>query len=62
MRPGHEYLHEINTAINNFEDAVVHRENKKMLESKVSLQQDADRARENLVLVLLNLSEFVTIR
>ena len=49
MRPGHEYLSEINKAINNYEDAIVHRENKKMLESKVTLQQDADRARENLV-------------
>ncbi len=49
MRTGREYLQEVNRAINKFEDAIVHRENKKMLESKIPLQQDADRARENLV-------------
>ncbi len=49
MRTGREYLQEVNRAINKFEDAIVHRENKKMLESKVPLQQDAARARENLV-------------
>ncbi len=49
MRTGREYLQEVNRAINKFEDAIVHRENKKMLESKIPLQQDAARARENLV-------------
>ena len=49
MRTGREYLQEVNRAINKFEDAIVHRENKKLLESKVTLQQDADRTRKNLV-------------
>ena len=49
MRTGREYLQEVNRAINKFEDAIVQRENKKMLESKIPLQQDAARARENLV-------------
>ncbi len=49
MRTGREYLQEVNRAINLFEDAIVHRVNKKMLESKIPLQQDAARARENLV-------------
>lgn len=49
MRTGHEYLKEVNQAINKYEEAILRREKKKLLGSKVSLQQDVDRARENLV-------------
>jgi len=55
MGQGREYLQRVNQAINDFEEAVVHRENKKLLESKVPLQQEANRARERLIKVVVDL-------
>ena len=49
MREGHEYVHQLQKALSEYEDAIVHREHKKLLESKVSLQQDADNARQKVV-------------
>jgi hypothetical protein len=55
MGQGREYLQRVNQAINEFEEAVVHRERKKLLESKVPLQQEANRARERLIKVVVDL-------
>jgi hypothetical protein len=54
MSTGHEYVQRIQHALSEFEDAVVHREHKKLLESKVSLQQDTDQARERVVQVVVD--------
>jgi hypothetical protein len=52
MGKGLEYQQRIREALEAFENAVVRRENKKMLESKVPLQQEVDRARTNLLEVV----------
>ena len=49
MGKGHEYQHLIHEALVQFEEAIVHREHKKMLESKIPLQQEVDRARGHVV-------------
>jgi hypothetical protein len=52
MSKGMEYQQRIQEALAAFEEAVVRRENKKVLESKVPLQQEADRARARLLDVI----------
>ncbi|UCD25483.1 MAG: hypothetical protein JSW51_06090 [Gemmatimonadota bacterium] len=49
MSQGHEYVQRVQKALSEYEDAIVHREHKKLLESKVSVQQDADNARQKVV-------------
>ncbi len=49
MGKGMEYQQRIQEALQAFEDAVVRRENKNLLESKVPLQQEVDRARTRLL-------------
>ncbi len=55
MGKGHEFLHRLHEALTTFEDAVTRRERKKMLDSKVSLQQDVDNARQRLVDTVITL-------
>ena len=55
MSVGKEYLKQIHEALAAFEDAVVTRENRGMLEGKTSLQQDVDTARERLVEVVVGI-------
>lgn len=52
MGKGLEYQQRIQEALAEFEAAIVRRENKKVLESKVPLQQDADRARARVLEVV----------
>ena len=52
MGKGMEYQHRIQEALVAFEDAVVRREHKQLLESKVPLQQDVDRARSKVLEVV----------
>ena len=50
MSKGQELLHPLHDALATFEKAVVQREHKKpFLDSKISLQQDVDNARQRLV-------------
>jgi hypothetical protein len=49
MSKGKEYLKEIHAALRDFEAAVVEREKFKLMESKVTRQQDVDAAREKVV-------------
>ena len=49
MSVGKEYLKQIHEALADFEDAIVKRENRGMLEGKTTLQQDVDNARERVV-------------
>jgi hypothetical protein len=49
MGKGMEYQQRIQEALQAVEDAVVRRENKNLLESKVPLQQEVDRARAKLL-------------
>ena len=55
MGKGHEDLHRLTEALNAFEDAIIKREHKKMLESKTPLQQDVDRAHQGVVTVVVEL-------
>ncbi|HEX9579658.1 MAG TPA: hypothetical protein VF970_01000 [Gemmatimonadales bacterium] len=48
MGKGQEYVQRVAEALDQFEQAVVRREHKKPLQGKVPLQQDVDRAREQL--------------
>jgi hypothetical protein len=52
MSKGMEYQRRIQEAIEQFEAAVVRREKKGILESGLPLQQDVDRAREQLLNVV----------
>jgi len=52
MGKGQEYVKRVSEALDEFERAVVRREHKKALESKVPLQQEVDRAREQLKQVI----------
>ncbi len=53
MGKGHELLHRVHEALNEFEQSVVRREHRKMLDSKVSLQQDVDTARQHVVQTII---------
>lgn len=52
MGKGQEYVRRVAEALKVFEQAVVRREHKTPLESKVPLQQAVDRAREELKQVI----------
>ncbi len=49
MTKGREYLAQIHAALRDFEEAVVQREKFKLMESKVTRQQDVDAARQKVV-------------
>lgn len=49
MGKGHEFLHRLSETLMAFEQAVVKREHKRMLDSAVSLQQDVDEARQRVI-------------
>ena len=55
MGKGHDYVHRLNEAISTFEESVVNREHKQLLESKVPLQQAVDRARHQLVKTVVDM-------
>ena len=55
MGKGQEYLQRVNKALGAFEDAVARRENKKLLESKIPLQQEVDRARDEVIGVVVSI-------
>ena len=55
MASGHEKLHRVNEALNAFEEAVVAREHKGPLGTKIPLQQEVDTARAALVKVVVDL-------
>jgi hypothetical protein len=55
MSVGKEYLKQIHEALAAFEEAIVTRENRGMLEGRTSLQQDVDTARERLVEVVVGI-------
>jgi len=55
MSTGRENLQKVQHALSEFEGSIVHREHKKMLESKVSLQQDVDAARQRVIDVVVEL-------
>jgi hypothetical protein len=55
MATGHEKLHRVNEALNAFEEAVVAREHRTPLTSKIPLQQEVDTARAALVKVVVEL-------
>lgn len=52
MSKGLEHQQQIQEALAAFEEAIVRRENKAVLESKVPLQQEADRARARVLDVI----------
>lgn len=52
MGKGQEYVKRVQEALDGFEKAVARRENKGVMESKVSLQQEVDRARERVLEVV----------
>lgn len=49
MGQGQEFLHRLNQVLNAFEEAVVKREHKKLLDSKVSLRQNVGTARQHVI-------------
>ncbi len=55
MGRGQEMMKQVQEALAGFEEAVVRREHKGLLESKVSLQQDVDNARQRVVDVVVAL-------
>jgi len=55
MSKGREDLHRLTETLNAYEDAIVRREHKKMLESRIPLQQEVDRAHEAVVKVVVEL-------
>ncbi len=52
---GREYVQLVQKALSEYEDAIMRREHKKLLESKVSLQQDVDSARQKVLDVVVDL-------
>lgn len=55
MSTGREDLHRLQEVLHAFEDAIVRREKKKMLESRVPLQQQVDKAQKQVVDVVVSL-------
>ena len=49
MTKGHEYLSRIHAPLREFEQAVVEREKFKLMESKVTRQQEVDHARQKVI-------------
>ncbi|HXV85577.1 MAG TPA: hypothetical protein VD793_02705 [Gemmatimonadales bacterium] len=52
MGKGQEYVKRVSEALDALEEAIVRREHKRPLESKVPLQQGVDRAREQVKQVI----------
>lgn len=52
---GREYVQLVQKALSRYEEAIVHREHKKLLESKVPLQQEVDSARQNVLDVVVDI-------
>ncbi|MEJ2238677.1 MAG: hypothetical protein P8X82_10305 [Gemmatimonadales bacterium] len=52
---GREYVQQVQKALSQYEEAIVRREHKKLLESKVSLRQDVDTARQKVLDVVVDL-------
>lgn len=53
MGKGQEYVRRVQEALEQFEQAIVRRENKKtLLDSKVTLQQEVSRARDQVLEVI----------
>jgi len=52
---GREELQEIQAALTEFEEAIVHREHKRLLESSVARQQDVDHVRQKVVDLIVRL-------
>jgi hypothetical protein len=55
MGKGQAMMQELQEALGAFEDSVVRREHKRMLESKVALQQEVDKRRQAVVDVVVGL-------
>ena len=55
MGEGHEYLHQIHDALAEFEEAIVRRQKRKLIEAQVPLQQQVDNARQKVVDVVVKL-------
>ena len=51
---GLEFQQQLRGALQDLEDAIVRREHKKLLETKVSLQQDVDTARDRVMKVVVD--------
>jgi len=52
---GREYVQLVQKALSRYEETIVHREHKKLLESKVPLQQEVDSARQNVLDVVVDI-------
>ena len=57
MGKGHEFLHRLNETLLDFEQAVVLREHKRMLDSTISLQQDVDEARQKVIQAAVDIAK-----
>lgn len=55
MGKGQEMMQQLQEALAEFEEAIKQRENRKLLDSKVALQQNVDKARQNVVDVVVEL-------
>ncbi len=55
MGRGQEMMKQVQDALHGFEEAIVKREHKGMLESKVPLQQEVDKTRQRVVDVVVAL-------
>ena len=55
MTKGREDLQELQHALSEFEQAITHREHKKLLDSKVALQQDVATVRAHVVDIVVQL-------
>ncbi len=55
MGRGQEMMKQVQDALHGFEEAIVKREHKGMLEGKVPLQQEVDKARQHVVDVVVAL-------
>ena len=55
MSQGRMDLQQLQHVLSEFEQAVVHREHKNLLDSKVALQQDVDVVRQKVVDVVVKL-------
>jgi hypothetical protein len=55
MGRGQEMMQQLQEVLAEFEEAVKRREHKGLLESKVALQQDVDKARDRVVEVVVAL-------
>lgn len=55
MGRGQEMMKQVQEALHSFEEAIVKREHKGILEGKVPLQQEVDNARQHIVDVVVAL-------